>query len=291
MFTKASSTCNPAPVMPPPGDSLGSSRQPPETRVECSLEKCPSICITLPISPLSTTRLSSRIEAKHLLLLPLPRETLAARTAATARSASARVNASGFSHQTGLPAAATMRTCSTCKECGVASMMACTSGSAMASLRSVDNRKPCLAASSRASSGSLVTPCTMRRRLLLPWMELRIVWPQRPRPTMATLIIVTPTPPQTGFDSSVFSDAEAENPFGFRVAFQRVAGLPQQIRNIDRGQRIGAFRHDQVAGFQTGQHLAHPQRRQRAFQAAQVHGLIRHGLSPVRVAVSFALMR
>ena len=38
--------------MPPPGDSAGSSRQPPETRVECSLEKCPSICITLPISPL-----------------------------------------------------------------------------------------------------------------------------------------------------------------------------------------------------------------------------------------------
>ena len=118
--------------------------------------------------PLSTTCLSSRIEAKQRLLLPLPSGTPAARTAATARSASARVSASGFSHQTGLPAAATMRTCSTCRECGVASRMACTAGSAIASLRSVDNRKPCRAASSRANSGSLLTPCTMRRRVLLP---------------------------------------------------------------------------------------------------------------------------
>src|SRR5262245_60388272 len=42
-FTNASSTCKPAPVMPPPGDSVGSSRQPPFTRVECSLLKFPSI--------------------------------------------------------------------------------------------------------------------------------------------------------------------------------------------------------------------------------------------------------
>ena len=69
---------------------------------------------------------------------------------------------------------------------------------------------------------------------------------------------------------------KVSTPSVFRLAFQRVAGLPQQIGNIDRGQRIGAFGHDQVAAFQGGQHLAHPQRRQRAFQAAQIHGFFVH---------------
>ena len=57
-----------------------------------------------PIAPLSTTRLSSRIEAKQRLLLPLPSTMPASRQAATARAASFRVSASGFSHQTGFPA-------------------------------------------------------------------------------------------------------------------------------------------------------------------------------------------
>ena len=54
-----------------------------------------------------------------------------------ARSASARVSASGFSHHTGLPAAATAPICSTCSECGVARNTACTRGSATASRNSV----------------------------------------------------------------------------------------------------------------------------------------------------------
>ena len=38
-------------------------------------------------------------------------------------------------------------------------------------------------------SGSLLTPCTKRMRSLVPCTEPRIVCPQRPRPTMAALII------------------------------------------------------------------------------------------------------
>ena len=96
--------------MPAPGDSRGSSRQPPDTRVECSFEKWPSMCRMSPSAPESTTRFSSRMEAKQRLLLPLPSGTFAARQASTARSASVRVSASGFSHQTGLPAFATATT-------------------------------------------------------------------------------------------------------------------------------------------------------------------------------------
>ena len=51
--TSASSTCRPQPVMPNPGDSRGSSRQPPPaTRVEYSLEKCPSMWRMSPSVPL-----------------------------------------------------------------------------------------------------------------------------------------------------------------------------------------------------------------------------------------------
>src|SRR5580704_4092639 len=87
-------------------------------------------------------RLSSRMEAKQCLLLPRPKTTLALVTAAMARSASARVSASGFSHHTGLPAAATALIWSTCSECGVARTTACTRGSATTSENSVPSSKP-----------------------------------------------------------------------------------------------------------------------------------------------------
>jgi len=57
--------------------------------------------------PLATTRLSSRMLGKQRLLLPRAKGTLALAQASIARSASARLSAKGFSHQTGLPAAAT----------------------------------------------------------------------------------------------------------------------------------------------------------------------------------------
>ena len=181
--------CRPAPVMPPPGDSRGSSRQPPFTRVECSLVKLPSICMTSPMVPSATTRLSSRIEEKQRLLLPSAKGTPAFCVAATARAASARVSASGFSDQTGLPAAATAEICSTCSECGVARNTACTRGSAIASSKSVESSKPFALAKSATSSGSLLTPRMKCRRLLLPCTDSTMFLPQRPRPITAALIM------------------------------------------------------------------------------------------------------
>ena len=102
----ASITCSPAPVKPPPGDTSGSSRHPPVTRVECSLVKWPSICRTSPSAPVATRRFSSCIAGKQRLLLPSANGTPAFAQAGSRARPRARVSASGFSHQTGLPAAA-----------------------------------------------------------------------------------------------------------------------------------------------------------------------------------------
>src|SRR5262249_29234106 len=75
---------------------------------------------------------------------------------------------------------------------------------------------------------------------------------------------------------SGFSNSEDENSVGFSFAFKLIAGLAQQVRNIDGRERIRAFRHDQVSGLQRRQFLAHPQRRQRTLQTAQVHGCFSH---------------
>ena len=68
-LTKASMRCSPAPVMPPPGDSRGSSRQPPLTRVECSLLKWPSTCSTSPIAPLGDDALELAHGSKAALVV------------------------------------------------------------------------------------------------------------------------------------------------------------------------------------------------------------------------------
>ena len=64
--------------------------------------------------------------------------------------------------------------------------------------------------------------------------------------------------------------------FLFARIFQRVAGLVQQIRNIDPGQRIGALDDQNIARCHAAQRLPGAQRRQRAFEAAQVDGFFRH---------------
>jgi hypothetical protein len=53
----------------------------------------------------------------------------------------------------------------------------------------------------------------------------------------------------------------------------------EEVRDIDRGERIGAFHNQNVAGLQGAEGLAGPERRQRAFEAAQVEGLFGHSLS------------
>src|SRR5262245_522208 len=46
---------------------------------------------------------------------------------------------------------------------------------------------------------------------------------------------------------SAFPDAERQYAIRFRPVFELVAGLPQQVGDVDGRERIGAFRDDQVA--------------------------------------------
>src|SRR5258706_6274777 len=175
--------------MPPPGDSSGESRQPPETLFECSLLKWPSRCRICPRSPPSTARPSLCIEGHKRRLCPTPSTTPARAHAAIMICASALVSASGFSQKTCLPASAHETTCSRCSECGVTRTSACTAGSASASARSDEGLKPCGAARPRATPGAGSTPRTKRIRLLLPRTDSRKPFPHRPRPTMAASIM------------------------------------------------------------------------------------------------------
>src|SRR5258707_6148161 len=175
--------------MPPPGDSPGESRQPPEPLFECSLLKWPSMCRICPSSPHSTARPSLCIEGHKRRLCPTPSTTPARAHAAIMICASALVSASGFSQKTRLPASAHETTCSRCSECGVTRTSACTAGSASASARSDEGLKPCRAARPLATSGAVFTPRTKRIRLLLPCTDSRKPFPHRPRPTMAASIM------------------------------------------------------------------------------------------------------
>ena len=53
-------------------------------------------------------------------------------------------------------------------------------------------------------------------------------------------------------------------------SLQRVAGLAQAMRNIDDGERIGAFDAQTIAVREPAQHFASPRRRQGTAQAAQI---------------------
>ena len=63
-------------------------------------------------------------------------------------------------------------------------------------------------------------------------------------------------------------NSECQEVGGRRFALQSVAGFAHQVRDIDRGQRIGAFERQQVTGRHAGKRLLGAKRRQRAFQAA-----------------------
>src|SRR5438105_2873947 len=76
--------------------------------------------------------------------------------------------------------------------------------------------------------------------------------------------------------ASPLADAEGKDLVGPRRAFERVAGLVEEVRDVDRGERIGAFDHEHVSLGHGGQRLARPQCGQRAFQATQIDGPVRH---------------
>ncbi len=73
-----------------------------------------------------------------------------------------------------------------------------------------------------------------------------------------------------------FSDAERQQLFVLARLFQRVAGLIEEVRDVDAGERIGTFHDQYVAALRLAQRFPGPQRRQRAFEAAQIERLFGH---------------
>ena len=59
------------------------------------------------------------------------------------------------------------------------------------------------------------------------------------------------------------------------LAFQHVAGLVEQVRDVDRRKRVGAFHDDDVARGHALQHLMGTQGRQWAFQPTQIDDFFR----------------
>src|ERR1043166_8813114 len=78
------------------------------------------------------------------------------------------------------------------------------------------------------------------------------------------------------FALSPLADAEYEQARLLRVGFQHIAGLAQQVGDVDRGERIGAFDHEPVADREPLERLAGFQRRQRALQPAQIEDGLGH---------------
>src|SRR5262245_51885594 len=78
---------------------------------------------------------------------------------------------------------------------------------------------------------------------------------------------------------STLPDAKRQHAVRFRRVLELVAGLPQQVRDVDGRERIGTFRNDQVTALQSRQFLADPQRGQRTFQSTQIHHRFSHTLS------------
>src|SRR5437763_2750787 len=182
----------PVPVSPPAGDSLGESRHGENIRADTSLLKLPSRCRTRPSSPSATRRASASIAGKNLLSVPTPSTTPASRHASVARKASALVKLSGFSQNTAFPARAAATICSRCSECGVASTTVSIAGSpsTASSVRTVST--PCCAVNSRTRAGSRLIAWVKHSLSLLPCTAFTRVWPQRPSPTIAALIISWP---------------------------------------------------------------------------------------------------
>src|ERR1700737_457374 len=76
--------------------------------------------------------------------------------------------------------------------------------------------------------------------------------------------------------ASFFSDPEDEEVTLTRARFKRVAGLICQVRDVDGGQRIRAFRDQQVTRFEAAKGLACPQRREGTFQPAEIDSFLIH---------------
>src|SRR5262245_29750919 len=79
--------------------------------------------------------------------------------------------------------------------------------------------------------------------------------------------------------SSTFLNAELGSPFRLMAVEKPVAGFAQEVRDIDRGEGIGAFHHELVTGAKKGEGLARLQRGKGAFQPAKIEARLRHPAS------------
>ena len=152
MLTKASSTCRPAPVRPPPGNSSGDNRQPLVIFCEFSLLLWPSMWRIVPSSPLASD-FAQRAHRRPEAPVMADGEDHAGLAAGLEHAARRRrgVSASGFSQNICFRAAAQAITCAGCSECGVASRTALDRASARTASRSAVKSRSCRAQNSCAA--------------------------------------------------------------------------------------------------------------------------------------------
>src|SRR5262249_20728688 len=72
-------------------------------------------------------------------------------------------------------------------------------------------------------------------------------------------------------ERSCLADVESQYLVGAVGLFQDIAGMINEIRDVDGGKGVRAFDHQHIAGGEPGERLAGAQRRQRALEAAEVH--------------------
>ena len=108
--------------------------------------------------------------------------------------AAANDNATGFSHQTGLPARTAALIRAGCVPVGVQIITASTSSAAMAAMMSLVWRGALTMAAPRAAMSALVsaTTCTVTPEMVL--RLVRCIWPMRPAPKNATRNVCIPLP-------------------------------------------------------------------------------------------------
>src|SRR6516225_7229149 len=85
----------------------------------------------------------------------------------------------------------------------------------------------------------------------------------------------SPAPTRTPLPS-LLPDPEADHLVGARGFHQRVAGLVEEVRDVDLGQRIGALGDELFSPLEAAERLAHAQCRQRALEPAQIEDPFRH---------------
>ena len=76
--------------------------------------------------------------------------------------------------------------------------------------------------------------------------------------------------------ASLLPDAERQELLVLAGVFQRVAGLIEEVRDVDSSEGVGTLHDQYVSRLRLAERLPGAQRRQRAFKAAQIERLFGH---------------